>query len=52
MEDEKDTRAMLISIHQGNPVRAATSIRRFLSNPSNKEVNDRVTDFMSEEQSQ
>ena len=52
VEDEKDTRAMIISIHRGNPVRAATSIRRFLSNPSNKEVNDKVTAFMSEEQSQ
>ena len=52
MEDEKYTRAMIISIHRVNPVRAATSICRFLSNPSNKEVNDKVTDLMSEEPSQ
>ena len=40
-EDEKDARAMLIAINKGNPIRAATTLYRFLSCPSNKEVKDR-----------
>ena len=52
LEDEKDTRAMLIAIHRGNPIRTATTIFRFLSNPSNKEVQDKVVELLAGEPSE